>query len=97
MPAGNLALRYAGQLTNSQSIALLFSQPIREQDFSRHLVVRDRQGKRVETTWKRAANPALLRSADLAPGRYVVSVETTLVSARGQTLGEALQGPVDIQ
>ncbi|TAJ50823.1 MAG: hypothetical protein EPN60_05910 [Nevskiaceae bacterium] len=93
-PSGGFGLVYAGQPKGEAAIALLFSAQPGEGALSQSVKVYDQHGELVSGTWEAAANPRLAVFRGLKPGRYTVVVDASLADAQGQSLGQALHGPV---
>lgn len=93
-PSGGFGLVYAGQPKGEAAIALLFSSQPGEGALNQSVKVYDQHGELVSGSWEAAANPRLAVFRGLKPGRYTVVVDASLANAQGQSLGQALHGPV---
>lgn len=95
-----LAVRFVGPLdqggSNSDAVAIMFSEPVDPAKAAAAIRVLDASGKTLPGNWKRAQNPALLFLDQLPAGRYTVTLERGLTGEKGSSLSQTLSGPVAI-
>lgn len=95
--ANGFGVQFVGQAANQPSLVIRLSQLADPNVAAQHIKLKAADGTEVATNWQKGANDYVLVNANLAPGRYVVSIDPGLSSSTGSTLGMPLNGPIYIQ
>jgi hypothetical protein len=95
--ANGFGVQFVGQAANQPSLVIRFSQLADPNVAAQHIKLKAVDGTEVATNWQKGANDYVLVNANLAPGRYTVSIDPGLSSSTGSTLGMPLNGPIYIQ
>jgi hypothetical protein len=77
---------------DGQALVVAFSEPVGE-GAGAHLRLLNNDGSPAAGSWSAGANPRVLVRKDLAPGRYMLFVDSAVASVGGQALGAEMSGP----